>query len=96
MGVPSSETSLEELLLRILGNLIQEGGVAKVTDDLYYGGSTPPELLYNWERVLANLQLSSLAISAKKTVIVPKSTPVLGWVWSDGNLTSPNCHPLIL
>ena len=88
MGMPGSETALEELLSRVFGDLIQEGVVAKIADDLYCGGDTPSELLYNWERVLINLQKSDLALSARKTVIAPKSTTVLGWIWSEGNLTA--------
>lgn len=41
MGMPGSETALEELTCRVLGNLVQEGIVAKIADDLYCGGNTP-------------------------------------------------------
>ena len=41
MGMPGSETSLEELMSRVLGDFIQEGWVAKIADDLYVGGDTP-------------------------------------------------------
>ena len=34
MGMPGSETCLEELMSRVLGDLIQEGCVAKIADDL--------------------------------------------------------------
>ena len=44
MGMPGSETALEELMHRVLGELIQEGIVAKIADDLYCGGDTPEEL----------------------------------------------------
>ena len=43
MGMPGSETCLKELMSRVLGNLIQEGCVAKIADDLYVGGNTPIE-----------------------------------------------------
>ena len=43
MGMPGSETALEELMSRVLGDLIQEGIVAKLADDLYCGGNTPEE-----------------------------------------------------
>ena len=35
MGMPESETTLEELMCRALGDLIHEGVVAKIADDLY-------------------------------------------------------------
>ena len=36
-----SETALEELMCRVLGDLLQEGVVAKLADDLYCGGNSP-------------------------------------------------------
>ena len=38
MGMPGSETALEELMCRVLGDLL-EGVVAKIADDLYCGGN---------------------------------------------------------
>ena len=48
MGMPGSETWLEEVMSHVLGDLIQEGCVAKIADDLYCGGNTPEELQHNW------------------------------------------------
>ena len=64
MGMPGSETALEELTCRVLGHLVQEGVVAEIEDDLYCGGHTQQELLNNWERVLDALQRWSLNLSA--------------------------------
>ena len=50
MGMPGSETYLEELMSRVLGNLIQEGCVAKIADDLYFGGNSPVEVLDKTEQ----------------------------------------------
>ena len=41
--------------VRVLGNLLEEGVVTKLADDLYCGGNTPTELLHNWKRVLQEL-----------------------------------------
>lgn len=86
MGMPGSETALEELMCRILGELLQEGVVAKLADDLYCGGNSPEDLLQNWIRVLSALQDNNLKLSPVKTVINPKSTTILGWIWSQGTL----------
>ena len=86
MGMPGSETCLEELMSRVLGDLIQEGCVAKIADDLYVGGNSPIEVLDNWRRVLALLQKNNLCLSAAKTIIWPRKAIVLGWVWSNGTL----------
>ena len=88
MGMPGSETTLEELMCRVLGDLLQAGVIAKLADDLYCGGNTPDELLENWIKVLGALHKNNLCLSASKTVINPKSTTILGWTWSEGTLTA--------
>ena len=35
---PGSETALEEMMCRVLGDSLQDGTVAKLADDLYCGG----------------------------------------------------------
>lgn len=101
MGMPGSETALEELTCRVLGHLVQEGVVAKIADDLYCGGHTPEELLNNWERVLIALHKCSLNLSASKTIIAPKDAIILGWHWHLGTIqasphriaTLASCQP---
>ena len=88
MCMPGSETALEELMSRVLGELIEKGYVAKVADDLYCGGNTPDELLSNWRHVLTELHKNKLTLSARKTIIAPKSATILGWKWTDGTLTA--------
>ena len=46
MGMPGSETALEELMCRVLGPFLKEGIVAKIADDLYCGGNTEAEFYY--------------------------------------------------
>ena len=86
MGMPGSETVLEELMCRVLGPLLQEGIIAKLADDLYCGGDTQSELQVNFERVLQALNDNNLKLSAHKTIICPKTTTVLGWIWSEGSI----------
>ena len=86
MGMPGSETCLEELMCRVLGDLIQEGCVVKLADDLYCGGETVQQVLNNWSRLLDALHKNNLRLSARKTVICPRSTVILGWIWSNGTL----------
>ena len=88
MGMPGSETPLEELMCRVLGDLIQDGSVTKLADDLYCGGNTPEELLLNFKKVLHALQACNLRLSPCKTVICPRSTTILGWIWSQGSLSA--------
>ena len=86
MGMPGTETALEELLCRILGEQLAEGYVTKVADDLMCGGSTPEEVFHQWKRILTSLQHNGLRLSAAKTVICPKSVSILGWTWQQGTL----------
>ena len=88
MGMPGSETALEELMCRILGDYLQEGFVAKLADDLFCVGDTPDELLQNWERVLESLKKCGICLSPTKTVICPKTITILGWVWSQGCISA--------
>ena len=96
MGMPGSETTLEELMSRVLGALIQEGIVAKLADDLYCGGNTPEELVTNWRKVLTALHHSDLHLAASKTVIPPKSMTILGWIWSEGTIQASPHHLSVL
>ena len=86
MGMPGSETALEELMCRVLGDLLQDGIVAKLADDLYCGGNTPEELIRNWRRVLDALARCNLRLAASKTIVCPQSTTILGWMWSQGSI----------
>ncbi len=86
MGMPGSETALEELMSRVLGDHLQDGIVAKLADDLYCGGNTPEDLLHNWKRVLQAFAKCDLKLSPSKTIIAPRTTVILGWVWSQGTI----------
>ena len=88
MGMPGSETCLEELMSRILGNQIQNGTVAKIADDLFVGGHDEQEALHNWTEVLQILHRNNITLSADKTIICPKSTNILGWIWTQGTLSA--------
>ena len=86
MGMPGSESALEELMCCVLGDLLQAGIVTKLADDLYCGGNSPDELVTNWKRVLQALQQSRLCLSPSKTTIAPKKTVILGWIWESGTI----------
>ena len=88
MGMPGSETALEELMSRVLGDLLEEGIVAKIADDLYCGGNSPEELLQNWTKVLRALHKWDLHLSASKTISNPQSTTILGWIWNCSTLSA--------
>ncbi len=97
MGMPGSSEYLDELMSRVLGDLIKEGIVIKLADDLYIGGNTVHDLLRNWERILYRFEANNLRLSASKTVICPVTTPILGWIWNAGSIkVSPHkVSPLV-
>ena len=88
MGMPGSETALEELMCRVLGDCVQDGIAAKLADDLYCGANSPQALLENWRRILQALEKCNLHLSPSKTIICPRSTTILGWKWSEGSLSA--------
>ena len=88
MGMPGSETTLEELMYRVLGDYLQSGIVAKLADDLSCGGETIDDLLNNWGHILRALETSGLHLSPTKTIICPRTTTILGWTWSEGRISA--------
>ncbi|XP_065940483.1 uncharacterized protein [Magallana gigas] len=88
IGMPGSETALEELVCKVLGDHLQAGFVSKLADDLNCGGNTPEELLQNWISVMIALNDCGLTLSAGKTIICPRSTTMLGWIWTQGRLSA--------
>ena len=95
MGMPGSETALEELMCRVLGHLLHEGIVVKIADDLYCGGNTPIELLENWKKVLQALNQCNLRLSASKTVVNPTSWMDLE-VWNLTGQSTSHRNPNLL
>lgn len=79
--------ALEEITCRVLGDLLEEGIVVKLADDLYCGADTPEQLVVNFSRVLAALNRYDLKLSASKTVIAPRKTTILGLIWQQGTLS---------
>ena len=88
MGAPGSSEHLHELLCRVFGDMLQEGYLIKIADDLHVCGNSIEELLRNWIAVLQRLEDNNLSISGKKTVICPRTTSLLGWLWSSGTITA--------
>jgi hypothetical protein len=86
MGLPGVEVALEELTCLILGDMVKEGKVAKIADDLFVGGNSPEELKSNFQEVLVRLHDNNIKLKASKTIIAPKEVTILGWIWNGGKL----------
>ena len=86
MGLPGVEVALEELTCLILGDMVKDGRVCKLADDLFIGGDSPKTLLENFHTVLHKLHENNIKLKPSKTVIAPKTVNILGWVWTEGKL----------
>lgn len=86
MGLPGSDVALEELLSKIFGDLLQQGKIARLADDMYIWGNTHEELLQTWTTVVEHLDKCNLGLSPAKTIINPLKTTVLGWIWQQGTI----------
>ena len=64
MGLRNMAEFLEEIVARVLGDLVAESIMTKNSDDLIVGGNTIEELLVNWTRVLQRLEENNISISA--------------------------------
>ena len=88
-GMPGSSETLEEVMCAVLGNLVHERRVAKVTDDLYVGSSISiDDLLDNWHLILIAMRQNGLKLKSSKTSVAPTETQILGWNWNQGRLSA--------
>lgn len=78
MGMPGSETALEEFICCVCGDHLEEGVITKLADDLYCSRESPDALLQNWTRVLQAPHKCGLKFPPYKTLIASKSTTILG------------------
>ena len=88
MALRNSSENLDEILSRVLGNLMARQIVVKIADNLIIRANTIDELFSNYIDVLQCLQENKLCLAADKTTICPKSSSILGWVWKEGILQS--------
>ena len=87
-GQPGASEALQELTSRVYGDFLQEGFILILADDMYICGNTIDELHNNWTRTLQRSKDNNLKLSPTKTVICPKKTTVLGWIWDSGTLSA--------
>lgn len=89
MGMPGSETTLEKLMCRVLGDHLQASRIC-------FKISWRPVLWrkHSWRiwqhliSVMTALDTCGLRLSATKTIICPRSTTILGWIWTRGTLSA--------
>ena len=90
-GLLNQDEELSQLLYKVLGDLIMEGIVLKIADDLIVGGNTIDQAIKNWESVLNKLSLANLKLSPSKIRIFPEIATIFGWQVKNGMIT-PDPH----
>lgn len=73
--------------LGVFGDFLQEGFVCLIADDLFVLANSVDDLVARWTMVRQRLQNNNFTLSASKTVICPKETTILGWLWKSGTLS---------
>jgi hypothetical protein len=90
-GLINQDEELNQLLSKVLGNLIMKGQCMKIADDLLIGGQNIDEAIVNWKLVLKQLSKANLKLSPGKVRLFPKETTIFGWLVKDGKIT-PDPH----
>ena len=93
-GRKNESEQLDEWLYQVMGDLIQEGRVLKLHDDIRVGGKTVDEALVNYNLMLQRFSHHNIKLHPKKTKIFPKSTAVFGFV-KEGQILKPSEHTIL-
>ena len=90
-GLLNSDFELDQLLFKILGDLIADGVCMAARDDVTVGGNTIDEAISNWEKVLTRVRECNLKLSPQKVRIFLPDTEVYGYRIVNGKVT-PSKH----
>ena len=90
-GLLNQDEELNQLLSKVLGEVLMEGFCMKIADDLLIGGQTLDDAINNWEKVLIRLSNANLKLSPAKVRIFPKEASIFGWTVKQGTI-SPDPH----
>ena len=74
----ASERSYEKLL-RIFGDMIQNGQLAQMADGLHVLGDSIAQLVSNYEEVLCRSDACNLTFKPSKVTVCPKNICLFGW-----------------
>ena len=74
----ASERSYEKLL-RIFGDMIQNGHLAQMADGLHVLGDSVEQLANNYEQVLMRADLCNLTFKPSKVIVCPRDISLFGW-----------------
>ena len=90
-GYLNATENSDRVIQAVLEPVMRQGKCLRVADNLITGGNSPAEAAKNYELILKLCDHCGLTFKAKKTLICPKQTTILGKVWNQGKL-SPSIH----
>lgn len=90
-GLLNSESELDELIARVLGQELADGICYAERDDIIIGGETIDDTITNWNRVLGKLKSANLKLSPSKVKIFPMDIEIFGLRIKDGQVL-PSDH----
>ena len=93
MGLLGMDAVQEELTDKLLGDLVVKGLVAKVADNIYFGGASIADLHLVFEEIVSRCHLANLRLKPSKISLNIKQADILGLHWNCGTL-SPTHHKL--
>ena len=86
-GLLGMDSYCEELTDKVLGDLVLQGKVAKIADNIYFGGKTIEEMHQIFETIMERCQKANLRIKPSKIKINVENADILGLQWDKGTLT---------
>ena len=93
MGLLGMDVVQDELTDKLFGDLVLEGKVCKIADNVYFGGETVDEMISVLKIILDRCMAASLRIKPSSLSLNIQSADILGLHWNRGTL-SPSKHKL--
>ena len=92
-GLLGMDAVTDELTDKLLGDLVLEGKVVKLADNVYFGAETIQELHSIFHEIMKRCDLANLRIKPAKIHLNIANADILGLHWDRGTLT-PSVHKL--
>ena len=92
-GLLGMDAITDELTDRLLGDMILEGKVVKLADNVYFGGESVQQLHQTFHEIMRRCALADLRIKPSKIHMNIGAADILGLHWNKGTL-SPSVHKL--
>ena len=92
-GLLGMDSATDELTDKVLGDLVLEGKVIKLADNVYFGGKNMKEFHEIFQDIMQRCKKADLKVKPAKIKLNIAEADILGLHWSCGTLT-PTSHKL--